>query len=387
MRPWRCDSTLESHLDPPDPFIVPSSFDSTVIQQSCFVHSQQPWEMIDSVYTQCLGADVGWIVHLHQSEAPLFHCFLTPECFVSRCLRYSTRPDPRLVILPRAAAEPLRTRNGSGQPISVRNCCSWIPHAAARVAVYNSASPLKGEMTPCVVELVSSTDCRSLITTQELLLRSVSFAAQSLSAYTSRYSSLVPAGNDHARCGLCTRYRTTRRARASVPHVARVISRMRFVSGCCTSGLSVARFPNTQTRLRNQDFCSSLTGSSPLRCRESFHSRACYTFRSRTVQVTHVDSLFGLSRISRPREATFVFHPAYRAFEQVPSLSLPGPTIAKPLVSKWLRSVVSSLPNQIQRCFHKEVVTVTRPRDYVAGVVQRSWKHFALSLPVAAQGL
>ena len=232
-------------------------------------------------------------------------------------LRYSTRPDPRLVILPRAAAEPLRTRNGSRQPISVRNCCSWIPHAAARVAVYHSASSQKGEMTPCVVEVVSSTDCRSLITTQELLLRSGSFAAQSLSAYTSRYSSSVPAGNDHARCGLRTRYRTTRRARASVPHVARVISRMRFVSGCCTSGLSVARFPNAQTRLRNQDFCSWLTASSPLHCRESFHSRACYTIRSRTVQVTHVDSLFGLSQISRPCEATFVFHPAYRAFEQV----------------------------------------------------------------------
>ena len=32
-------------------------------------------------------------------------------------------------------------------------------------------------MTPCVVELVSTTDCPSLITTQELLFRSFSFAA------------------------------------------------------------------------------------------------------------------------------------------------------------------------------------------------------------------
>ena len=37
-------------------------------------------------------------------------------------------------------------------------------------------------MTPCVFALVSSTDCPSLIKTQELLLRPVSFAAQSLSA-------------------------------------------------------------------------------------------------------------------------------------------------------------------------------------------------------------
>ena len=77
MRPWRCDSTLESHVDLPDPIIVSSSLDSTVIQQrSCCVHSQQPSEMSDSVCTQCLGADVGGIrlaVHLHQSEFKMFH--------------------------------------------------------------------------------------------------------------------------------------------------------------------------------------------------------------------------------------------------------------------------------------------------------------------------
>ena len=33
MRPWRCDSTLESQLDLPNPFIVSSSFDFTIIGQ------------------------------------------------------------------------------------------------------------------------------------------------------------------------------------------------------------------------------------------------------------------------------------------------------------------------------------------------------------------
>ena len=36
------------------------------------------------------------------------------------------------------------------------------------------------------------------------------------------------------------------------------------------------------------------------------------------------------------------------------SLSLPGPTIASLVVSKRFRSIVSSLPNPFQRCFHKE---------------------------------
>ena len=84
MRPWRCDPTLESHNDLPDPFIVSSSFDSTVVQQSsCCLHSQQPLEVNDSVCTECLGADEGGIVltvHLHQSEAHLLDCLLATEC-------------------------------------------------------------------------------------------------------------------------------------------------------------------------------------------------------------------------------------------------------------------------------------------------------------------
>ena len=164
------------------------------------------------------------------------------------------------------------------------------------------------------LKLVSSTDCPSLITTQELLLHSVSCAAQSLSAYTSRYSSLVHAGNDHTRRGLRTRHRPTRRARASVPHVAWVISLMRFLTGYCTSGLSVARYPNTRTRLRNQDFCSSETGSSPSPC----HCRVCYTVRLRTVQVTHLDRLFGLTQTADHVKQRFSDHHWARAL-QVPN--------------------------------------------------------------------
>ena len=137
-----------------------------------------------------------------------------------RLLPDESASDPRLVTQRRWATD---------------LCEELLQLDTARVAAYNSASPVESEMTPCVAELVSSTESPPLITTQELLLRSVSFAAQSQPAYTSWYSSLALAGDDHARCGLCTKYRTTRRARVSVPHVARVISLMRFLTRCCTS--------------------------------------------------------------------------------------------------------------------------------------------------------
>ena len=101
-----------------------------------------------------------------------------------------------------------------------------------------------------------------------------SFAAQALPTYTSRYSSSVPTGNDHARFGLRTMYRTTRRARAGVLHVARVDFSLEVLDRVLH--VRSARCPNTPTRLRNQDFCSSLTGSSLW---GFFRSRACYTFR------------------------------------------------------------------------------------------------------------
>ena len=106
----------------------------------------------------------------------------------------------------------------------------------------------------------------------------------------------------------------TRRARASVPHVARLISLMKFLTRYCTFCLSIARYPNTPTRLRNQDFCSSETGSSPSPC----HCRVCYTVRLRTVQVTHVDSLFGLTQTADHVKQRFSDHHWARAL-QVPN--------------------------------------------------------------------
>ena len=118
----------------------------------------------DSVCAPHLGVDVGRValtVHLHQSKAPLIDCFPATECFdiellhLARCTpRHHAASCSRIIIY---------TRNGSRHPISVRNCFNWMPHAAARVAAYNSVSAL--EMTPCVIEHVSATDFNNLITT------------------------------------------------------------------------------------------------------------------------------------------------------------------------------------------------------------------------------
>ena len=154
MRPLRCDFDFGiAPLIFTDPFFVSSSFDSTVIQPcSRDVHSQQSQEMNHSVCTQRLGANVGWTVfHCPPSSIGSAPFRLLPDthqsALISRCF---TRPDGRLVITPRGAAESPCTRQTSGQPNHVRNCCSWIPHAAARVAAYNYDSPLESEMTPCV---------------------------------------------------------------------------------------------------------------------------------------------------------------------------------------------------------------------------------------------
>ena len=53
-----------------------------------------------------------------------------------------------------------------------------MPHAAARLAVCDSASPLEMEITPYVVELVLSTDSPSLITTNDLLPHDTSCSSQ-----------------------------------------------------------------------------------------------------------------------------------------------------------------------------------------------------------------
>ena len=78
-------STSKPHIDLPYAFFASFSLDSTVIQQcSCCVYFRQSQEINDSVCARCTGADVGWMVlaiHLHQSEALIFECFVTPETF------------------------------------------------------------------------------------------------------------------------------------------------------------------------------------------------------------------------------------------------------------------------------------------------------------------
>ena len=59
---------------------------------------------------------------------------------------------------------------------------------------------------------------------------------------------------------------------------------------------------------------------------------------------------------------------------------------SKPLGLEMVAKRCFDVAQPIQRCSHEEVVSLTRARGYLAGVVQRSSKHFALSLPVAAQG-
>ena len=85
MRPWRCDKSVASRLDPSNPFIVSSAPDSTVTQRSSYhVHSQQPQEINGSVCLLCLRAAVGgvrFVVHCDQCEAPLLDRSVTPECF------------------------------------------------------------------------------------------------------------------------------------------------------------------------------------------------------------------------------------------------------------------------------------------------------------------
>ena len=123
-----------------------------------------------------------------------------------------------------------------------------------------------------------STDGPNLITTQELLFCSVSFAAQSLSAYTSRNSSLAAAGNDHARCGLCTRYRTARRAPASSPHVARVISQEALDKILHVRSVRPQISEHT-IKIAQPRFLLIVDWFVTITLSGIFHSRACHTFR------------------------------------------------------------------------------------------------------------
>ena len=200
---------------------------------------------------------------------------------MSRCF---TRPDRSLVSMPRAAAESLCTRNRSGQSISVKNCYIWIPHVAARVPAYNSASPLENEMIPCVVELVSSTDCPSLIPTQALLLR----PSKHYQGKRGDTPAGFPVGMTLRECGLCTRCRTARRARSSVPHVPWAMFLVRFSTRYCKSGLSVARYPNNTNKTAQPRCLHIVDCFVTVTLSGVFHSRACCTFRSCTAKVAHL---------------------------------------------------------------------------------------------------
>ena len=169
----------------------------------------------------------------------------------------------------------------------MRSRCSWTPHAPAHVAAYSSSSRLESEMTPCVVELVSSPDGPNLITTARTalafgLLRcpigfSVHVKVLQLGSSWKCPCEMVP---HHPSCsGQCSTY-------------ARVISLVKFSTKHHSSSMSVARYPNNPTRLRNQDFCSSFDWFVTVTLPRIIHNRACCTFRSSTVQVAHVDSLF-----------------------------------------------------------------------------------------------
>ena len=108
-RPSDATDTNERSFWNSDPFFVSSSFDSTVIQIcSCCVHFQQSSEMNDSVCTQCPGAGAGGIgSHCPPSSIGSDPSRLLPGTRVLLMSRFFTRPVPRLVIMPRAAPEPL----------------------------------------------------------------------------------------------------------------------------------------------------------------------------------------------------------------------------------------------------------------------------------------
>ena len=132
--------------------------DCTVNQQCpCCVKSQQSQDVkILSALSSLLSMSAGLLsLSTFISRKRLLSiASWQPECFDIKLLHLA-RSTPR-----HHAASCSRitiyTRNGSRHPISVRNCFNWMPHAAARVAAYNSVAPL--EMTPGVIEHVSATD-------------------------------------------------------------------------------------------------------------------------------------------------------------------------------------------------------------------------------------
>ena len=106
---------------------------------------------------------------------------------------------------------------------------------------------------------------------------------------------------------------------------------MRFLTGYCKSDLSVARYPNTPTRLHNQDFCTSLTGSSPSRCLDSV--TAGRGLASETSPSCHRISLHGIRLESKMTSFhSKMIHP----FE-----------VFRPFLPSWVSAGSSSLVHHV----------------------------------------
>ena len=259
--------------------------------------------MNDVVHTQCLRADVGGVrfaVHLGQSEAPFFDCFLAPQ---SRCF---TQQDPRLVIMPRATFESVCPRCVLGQPISSRNCCSWNPHAAARDVAYISASRPEREMTPCVVELVSSTEFPSLTMTQSAAL--AFRLLRSLIAVSGYVKELWRLLNGTRPCKMRCVYSEPRNAwrwsqstMRSANHVSNeILNRVQYVRSVRRQ---IAQYTNETAHSGSVRFINKFI------CITSFgmvHHKRRHTFRSNTPKFAHLHCLLGLCWMSRPREPVCV---------------------------------------------------------------------------------
>ena len=142
-----------------------------------------------------MWAGVGLTVHLRLSEAPWSFASWNQSALMSRCF---TQPDPRLVIVPRAAAESLCTRSGRCptdflkevvQLIDARCCSScYVPLCFATGE--GGGTRFKPRLSQ------SDHEARAALAFR-LLCCPIAFCERQ----ESRYAFCVPAGNGHARCG------------------------------------------------------------------------------------------------------------------------------------------------------------------------------------------
>ena len=188
-----------------------------------------------SVCTQRLGADVGLvvlIVHFHQSEAPFFDCFLTPECFDTEMLHFA-RSTPRHHAASCGCFCLYTQRNFA------TDFCEDLLQLGTACCLSSFCVPLCIATGDRDEALRRSTRFEHRLSQSdhdaETALRSVSFTAQSLSAFTSRHSSWKWP------CEM----RFVHKVRSCSSHCSTCCtgdSLMRFLTGYCISGPSVARF-------------------------------------------------------------------------------------------------------------------------------------------------